>query len=69
MTCLEKKQLMVKYGETARQFAEMITKLQREMGVLSKNEYDLRFKSAQAAQAIAEEARLVLEQHIGAHKC
>ena len=69
MTCPEKKQLMVKYGKTARQFAEIITGLQKEMGVLSKDEYDLRLKSAQAAQGIAEEARLVLEQHISAHKC
>jgi hypothetical protein len=69
MPCKEKELLMGKYGETTARFAEIVVKLQREMGVLSKAGYDLRLQLAHDAQIKSDEARIVFERHVSEHQC
>ena len=69
MHCKEKELLKERYGEATARFAQMVAKLQRQVGVLSKAEYDLRLQLAQDAQIESEAARIEFERHIQQHQC
>ena len=69
MHCKEKELLRAKYGETTARFAQMVAKLQRQVGDLSKAEYESRLQLTQDAQTESEAARIEFERHSQQHKC
>jgi hypothetical protein len=69
MPCKKKELLWVKYGEAIARFAEIVVKLQKQMGVLSKAEYDLRLQLAEDARIKSEEARIEFDRHVREHQC
>jgi hypothetical protein len=69
MPCKKKELLWVKYGETIAIFADIVVKLQKQMGMLSKAEYDLRLQLAEDARIKSEEARIEFDRHVREHQC
>ena len=69
MRCKEKELLRERYGETTARFAQIVAKLQRQVGDLSEAEYESRLQLAQDAQIISEAARIEFERHIEEHQC
>ena len=69
MVCHEKRQLLSEYGTATSKFAVVVTSLQKDLGILSQDDYNSRVQSVDEARIKSEEARLVLERHIGEHGC
>ena len=69
MVCQEEQRLLSEYGTATSKFAVVVTSLQKELGTLSKDDYDSRVRSVDEARSKSEEARLALERHIRGHGC
>jgi len=66
---MKKQRLAREYEFAPNGSAAAVTELQQKIGTPSKAEYDRLSHAADAARARSEQARLVLEQHIAAHRC
>lgn len=69
MACEEKQRLGSEYGLATKRFSKAVSELQQKMGISSKAEYDRLARVADEARVKSEQARLALEQHVGAHRC
>ena len=69
MFIARKKLLNERYGETTARFAQTVAKLQRQVGELSKVEFESRVQLAQDAQIESEAALIEFERHIQEHEC
>jgi hypothetical protein len=69
MACEEKKRLGSEYEIATKKFSEAVSELQEMMGISSKAQYEHLSRATDEARVRSEQARLALEQHIGAHRC
>ena len=69
MACEEKQRLGSEYEIATKNFSQAVSELQEQMGISSRAEYDRLARAADEARVKSEQARLALEQHIGAHRC
>ncbi len=69
LPCPEKTRLSSAYQEATLKYAAAIAVLNRNIGICTKNRYDVLFSSAQEARANAAAARESLSQHIDTHHC
>ena len=69
MACEEKQWLGSEYEMATKNFSKAVSELQQQMGISSRAEYDRLARAADEARVKSEQARLALEQHIGAHRC
>ena len=69
MACEEKQRLGLEYEMATKRFSQAVSELQQKMGVSTKPEYERLSRIADEARVRSEQARLALEQHVGAHLC
>ena len=67
--CDEKLHLLRAYDQSANQFAEQVNALSRDVGKLSKSEYDAMLLAVERARLNSEASRLALDQHVMTHCC
>jgi hypothetical protein len=67
--CDEKLHLLTAYDRSANQFSAQVNRLTRDVGKLSKSEYDAMLLAVERARLNAESARLALDQHAMTHRC
>lgn len=69
MSCEEKTRLTARYEAATTKFCEAVTELNQKMGTSAKTEYDRLARVANELRLKSEQARLALEEHLGAHRC
>ena len=69
MSCEEKTRLTTGYEAATTKFCEAVTELNQKMGTSAKTEYDRLARVANELRLKSEQARLALEEHLGAHRC
>ena len=67
--CDDKVRLLRVYDQAAHQFSEQVNLLTRDVGKLSKSEYEMMLLAVERARLGAEAARLALDQHVMTHRC
>ena len=67
--CDEKMRLLNAYDQAATEFSERVNTLTREIGKVSKDEYDGMLLVVEKARLASEHARLMLDQHVMKHRC
>src|SRR5262249_2098241 len=68
-SCPTKTSLLTAWHEAAEEYSEAVAALSRQIGVLSKAEYENLSQAAEKARKQSREARAALEAHMRAHGC
>jgi hypothetical protein len=69
MSCEEKSRLAIEYEISTAKFSEAVTELRKKMSTSPQEEYQRLDRASNEARVKSEQARLLLEQHIAAHRC
>jgi hypothetical protein len=69
IVCKEKAQLLDSYHQLARKYSDAVTELHREMGTLSKPQYDSLYKLTETLHAQVTRAQSEFNSHVQAHRC
>jgi hypothetical protein len=69
MACETKAHLVREYETATAAFSEAVAELRRNLGTITKAEYDKLDRASNEARVKSEQARLALETHIAEHQC
>ena len=69
LTCEEKQQLLGAYQYVTENYSAALTELQRNMGILSKSEYDALYRMTEVMRHESVLAREKYQSHVRAHRC
>jgi hypothetical protein len=69
MACEKKTVLLAKYQQATDQYCEAVSKLNRRIGISSKDEFDRLYRLTEDARMNAANTMCDLEHHIADHDC
>ncbi len=69
MPCEDKIKLLEAYQYVTEKHSDAVTELQRNMGTMSKAEYDSLYRMTEALRAEVTRAQAEFQKHVTAHRC
>jgi hypothetical protein len=69
MICKDKQRLLEDYQHVTEKYSAAVTELQREMGMLSKADYDALYRMTEALRHDVTIAQEKLQSHVRDHHC
>ena len=69
MTCTKKMTLLTAYAASVRRFSVALSRLNRQIGAMSKGDFDLLYKKTEDLLQDIAAIRMKLDTHIRTHGC